>query len=1092
MEKMTQQQAVEILSSDTFINYNVDELLEAVELLKGDVTQKDLVEKFYKKYNNYVDENLNDFSQYPTIKQIFADTEYAEKVQKNANDRANNVALVINGGEEPSSFKDINNIQALFNFAEQTPDIEKATAKLEKVAELKIEAMIIDNDTVDIFDLPYAQKLVDNIKDEDKKSRAQEKLNQVLEIYKEENGLNAKKEVMRKNDASLDEELKSIHLYNDDNSISEDFADLKKLVANIEVKDDENNEEANLDTENTFQHINMLFEAAKLEAYQESVGSLKYLMASKKEQKEQLTAKIKDHFVAKVGEAGIASSFAAPTVEEQQDENKFKAYIERREKAAKEFINNVINTGKKVTIKVKDIITACAETDINVTKFKEVLEASMGKKSKLSKHLNKFRDAAVGLWGKRYEIARGIVKNIKENKWQHIGNTAATLTMGLGMMLSTGGTVGVFIAGYAVYSAAGNYVWPIITEAQKMREKAKEKNKELGFWQSIKEAHKAKKDDPEYKRKGRWGLVGGAVGAIVGGAVCVPLDLGVLRLDTVTARLIARLGRTISTSTAQLSTLLAARRDLKKDPSDANRSKLKSARRSFWVGLTLSALLSRLGINSNGGEEISDTANSALSNIETDSTDNQWATNWTLQGFQGEDLNRGYDVDVPLAPEGDGADVSAVDLEAGDVEVEVVAPQVGDEIFRKEYGNGIVETKILGEEGKVYQQVSGLTGGTETSESVQRFYERRIENMNQYNHLVEVLANGEGGQMTANEAVAAMKKQIAEGFVVLPEGVTPEHAIHTAFMHAHYTGDKTVIMALSCPNGEDTETMFAQLVHKYSTNNGFIGRPVDPDYKAIMRAGTVTIEQPCEVTVYEPETPVKREVVEIVEVVETPITIDNMTVTWAPEPDATVEYPTSYAGANSFPRVGDQGFSITPIDNGNDILTARVQGARSSVDGYLFTDGDRVELSHEREDGVLSYQRQRSFNVLDGYSYPSAESVADYTKELGGAPNSIIEVVNGDQTTYQYVGDNGVTVTFDPNNNYGATISAISSDGKAPIAEQQATFEQALTALKEHKGENLDIKAHDAVPESALTEVRVRNNGGFRSVFARFSETRSK
>ena len=82
----------------------------------------------------------------------------------------------------------------------------------------------------------------DSLKDEDKKSRAQEKLNQVLEIYKEENGLNAKKEVMRKNDASLDEELKSINLYNDDNSISEDFADLKELVANIEVKDDENNE----------------------------------------------------------------------------------------------------------------------------------------------------------------------------------------------------------------------------------------------------------------------------------------------------------------------------------------------------------------------------------------------------------------------------------------------------------------------------------------------------------------------------------------------------------------------------------------------------------------------------------------------------------------------------------------------------------------------------------------------------------------------------------------------------------------------------------------------------------------------------------
>ncbi|MBR6663683.1 MAG: hypothetical protein IKL33_02530, partial [Alphaproteobacteria bacterium] len=797
-------------------------------------------------------------------------------------------------------------IQALFLFAEKTPETKQASAKLDEITELKIEAMIIDNDYVDIYDLPYAQHLVDNLQNEEQKAQAQEKLNKVLENYKEENGLNASAEVMRKNDASLDEELNNISLYGDDNSVSEDFDDLKNLVANIEIKDDENDTETVLDEEKTKQHINILFEAAKLEAYQESVGSLKYLMASKKEQKEQLVSKIKDHFVAKIGLSGIASTFEAPTDEEQQDENKFKAYIERREKAAENFIKELVDGGKKVVLKVKDIISACAETDINVSKFNDILKSAMGRKSKLNKRLNKFRNAAVGLWGKRYEIARGIVKNIKENKWQHITNTAATLAVGLTTVYASGAAAAA-IGAYAVCSAAGNYVWPVISEAQKMREKAKENNQKLSFWQSIKDAYKVKKDDAEYKRKGRWGLVGGAVGAMFGfGATS-------FGLETIAARAGATLARTISTSTAQFTSLLAAKRDFKKDPSDSNRSKLRSARISFGVGATISGIFSFLSINrmSNHSEAVADAITNT--NSEASAVENKWNLNWLFNKedtnsesdirvpyapnedgipsqvnvedsisvkdtttvaptetekpkwnlnwlFNKEDTNSESDIRVPYAPEEATGDLSSVDASVADnastettVSEASVAEEVsqtskvGDVLLRKEHQNGIVETQVMGENGNVYQQVEGLKGGTKTSVSVQTFYERRIKNMNQYNHLVEVMANEEGSPMTANEAVALMEKQIDAGFVTLPDGVTKAHAIHTAFMHAHYRGDMSAIMALSCPNGEDTETMFAQLVHRYSTDNGFIGRPTDPEYRAIMKAGTVIINEPCEV-----------------------------------------------------------------------------------------------------------------------------------------------------------------------------------------------------------------------------------------------------
>lgn len=197
-------------------------------------------------------------------------------------------------------------------------------------------------------------------------------------------------------------------------------------------------------------------------------------------------------------------------------------------------------------------------------------------------------------------------------------------------------------------------------------------------------------------------------------------------------------------------------------------------------------------------------------------------------------------------------------------------PQVGDEVFRKDHGNGIVETRTLGKNGIAYQKVSGLKGGVSTSDEVQRFYEHRIHNMNQYNKLVEVLPSADGRKMTADEAVNAMLKQIEYGFVELPDGMTPEHAIHTAFMHALYTGDKSAIKALGCPNGEDTITMLSRIANKYSTDMGYIGRPINPDVKLPMQAGTIYVDQPCEVKVYVNENYTVNAQNEIVEAAPTP------------------------------------------------------------------------------------------------------------------------------------------------------------------------------------------------------------------------------
>ncbi len=590
-KKMTTQEAQEILGASSFVNYSYDELLEAVRLLRNDPTQKDLVEGFYERFDMSLESTGADYRQFDKIRGIFEGTPKEEKWEKDVQWRAEETAKILDFGE--MSFKEAEELQALYNIAPQSDEIKYAQSRLNNTIAEKMDKLIEGKESVDIHELESAKSFVSHITDEKKRAEVQKKLDEVLKSYGEENGLDQEIEVLRKNDKSLDENLERINFYAKDGTISEDFKELEQVLANVDIVEDDGSV---VDEENKAKNLSQMFEAAKLEAYQENVGNLKYLMASKSEQHKQLTEKVKDLFVAKLGMAGVASTFELPTAEEQKDENKFKAYLERKAKAADDFIASLIEGGKKLQIRVKDIITACADTDVEVTKFKDVLEGKLGKgKSALGKRLNSFRDKAVALWGKRYEIGRAVVKNIKEHKWQHIVNGGATLAV------AATGYGAIAIGAYAAYSAAGAWIWPVVAEAQKQRAVAKAKGEKIGFWDSMKTAWQTKKTDKDYKRQSWFGMVGAVAGGLLGAGGTT------MGLDKVSSRVLSGLARTASSISAQATAMIIANKEYKKNPTEENRSKRKAARISFGIGLGISAVgswLSLKRLNSNVAEHI--------------------------------------------------------------------------------------------------------------------------------------------------------------------------------------------------------------------------------------------------------------------------------------------------------------------------------------------------------------------------------------------------------------------------------------------------------------------------------------------------------
>jgi len=626
-------------------------------------------------------------------------------------------------------------------------------------------------------------------------------------------------------------------------------------------------------------------------------------------------------------------------------------------------------------------------------------------------------------------------------------------------------------------------------EAKKIQRVAKENGQTIKFAQAWKMARAKLKDSPEHKRNARWGAFGGALGGIVG---IGSLGAG---LNTVASRGAAMLGRMVGSTSSQIHNYATANKAYKNNPTQENEAKLNGAKLGLGIGLTISAVSSYLSLNNipaNALSEIKDNIQERLSSLsestisvmedpflpqsETPTLDSLLSPSATLTA---NDVADSTDLIGPepqeMVPFEPVAQVSDT-------------PKIGDILSQKDYGNGIIETITLGKDGVPQQDVVGLSGSIETSERIQAFYVRRISNMNQYNNLINMIGRGEHF-MDANQAVEAMKKQIELGFVKLPDGLTPEHAIHTAFMHGHYTGDMSAIRALACPNGEETVGMFKELSLKYSTDNGFIGRPVDPDIKLPMRAGTIDVKTPCEPVIYEnDEIVVEQQPLEktniTVETIPTIQTIDEIGVTYCAEPDATVEYPAAYAGHDSYPTNNDEGYSLIFEDRKGDGLTAKEVYAPEGVTSYRLKGDNHITLGIECDENITAYQTQRQFNIRDGYIVPEAEGVNGYAQLWGGKVGEAFACEVDGKDVIKYISQEGTVVTFDPDNNYHATVEHMYLGRGVPQDVQESTVQQAIDSINEQRADEIQVNGYQK-PQTTSELTRIATKKG--DVYARLS-----
>ena len=1127
-KEMTVQEAQEILKANSFIGYSYEELLEAVRLLRNDPTQKDLVEGFYEHYYASFEGKEITAEEYLELREIFAGSNYEQELKQRIDEQNRDSEV-----EEILLDSEIQIDSELFN---------QNAAEIDRI-------ISAENAPREFWENPQMAELAKAISfpQEDKNGNVVEADDEQKQAYLESIYYSAAAQVMQ------------------DNLNNSDFAALsKEQKAEYIKKEIATQASTDILTMYIATGVSNTLVREKLE---EIVPDLPKAPESKNPTKEEidgynkaLSSKLMEAMKDPKKAEEIAAKFNNAMETVAKAEGKIKI-------SPMQLMANQTDKQVDLGIKSRRLFKVSKEESVDVRKTAIILRRYENKLSEIGKRLH----------GKVYNFAVG-VKEFAHNK---PGKALETL----GQLVITGGNMGMAAMGWfghgggsavagtlagvmIVHTFAKGAAYPVYNEWQKL--KNDEAFRKLNWWQKYKTARKiAKEKDPDLNGH-----------LIVGSVALVAWGVGNMALGPMGGKIAASatiaLGNAIMKQREfnrvkklyKLTGEEKYRQELYGDKSKPTKGfwgkvqKLMGSKKTqttmAWVG----ALAGGLGVASQIYKHAHETAEvvTSLSSKNLDHIPTSRADSLAQGGIKADSLQQGIKADslaqggikadslqqgikadslaqgagVEAQPvdvsanngtaanvTGTEATVDAPEAEAPQVETPA-APQVGDEIFHKDHGNGIVETRVLGENGMAYQQVSGLKGGIETSDSVQAFYEHRIHNMNQYNNLMKMLPNEDGNIMTVDEAVDAMLEQFDHGFVKLPEGMTPEHAIHTAFMHAHYTGDMSAIEALRCPDGKwDTVEMFEKLAPKYSTDNGFIGRPVDPDAKLIMRAGTVEMKTPCEVSEGQAieETIVKKNMenvgrdvgfdnqikkanlapIEVVpEAPSEPIVIDKLMVSYAAEPEgAQAEYPSAFAGKGTYPKVGDEvyGYRIDAIDHGDNGLTAKQVSAPDDRLGLKLTDGDRARLTVESKvEGVPpATQDSRFLNIRDPYTGVDSETVTKAAADLGGKPEEIITVTDDmGKTTYQYISSEGIKMTIDPEN---GSMGVTTLDGKgAPQDVQVEAANRAVKALNASEEANVKVKQMETpTQESAFTKIttKVKGNKVLQSIYARFSGGRS-
>ena len=311
--------------------------------------------------------------------------------------------------------------------------------------------------------------------------------------------------------------------------------DIAGYIDNAEVTDSESGKV--LEGQERKDYLSLIFEGAKLKAETSLSGNEDFAKMKKAEKIKVFKAEVKTIFFADFARSAIASELETPTTLEQRVGTKeYKAYIMRQSQKASEVFQKIVDGGKKIKIKTDAILASCADTAAQTEQYikglrlkAQQLAANAAQSAKngaqkasdnirndfnkiadrLQKHKNSFEQLANNVSKNRYEIFKNIKGSFSDNKIKLFGNVAANAAFGYWTAAVASGAVAgaaapvlvPAVAAYAVYHAAGSWVYPVVAEMRKINRKKREASEPtLPFKQALKQAWKNKMDSRKDKR----------------------------------------------------------------------------------------------------------------------------------------------------------------------------------------------------------------------------------------------------------------------------------------------------------------------------------------------------------------------------------------------------------------------------------------------------------------------------------------------------------------------------------------------------------------------------------------------------------------
>lgn len=347
-------------------------------------------------------------------------------------------------------------------------------------------------------------------------------------------------------------------------------------------------------------YLNLLFENAKLQAEIHLTGDKEFAEKSDSEKKQTFRDEVKTIFLTDFARAAVASKMDKPTSKEQKiDSAEYKAYIDRQYKKAQEAFQNIIDGGKRITVKADSILSAVADTAVKAENYvrslkdKAMAAAERELKEKWN-HLatkfqikkNRLEEQARLLSDNRYEIIKNVKNSMKDNAWKIGTNIAAGVGLGVGLGVAAGPA----LIAYGAYHTAGSWVWPVVKEYRKINRTRREDGQEkLGFKKALKEAWKTTTTGKNKKKY----LIGASVNSALGVALMGwgANAFGSLHEVTATALSTAATKTTVRAAKAGVATTAQL--------IDAAVSKEKSTAYAALAGGAISFLMIGDGLNAN-------------------------------------------------------------------------------------------------------------------------------------------------------------------------------------------------------------------------------------------------------------------------------------------------------------------------------------------------------------------------------------------------------------------------------------------------------------------------------------------------------------